>query len=430
MEPSENLESKISTLAGRPGSKNGGPSGDWPFLRFVYLLREEGILVGLKEVLELYRGLEKGLASNLDGLFLFARLVFVKRVEHLDVFECAFCLYFYGVDLPRVVEGDPELFRTKQFREWLEQEMRAGRISRNALWRLAREELMKMFWDRVREQMEAHHGGNKWIGTGGTSPLGHSGFSQRGVRVFGGSRNRSAIKVIGDRRYVSYDAANTLKGDNIRQVLASLRNMLPAGPESELDLVETIRKTAKNGGEIDLIFKRQKLDRIKLLLFLDNGGSSMLPFVALTRLLFSKIRDRFKECGTFYFHNAIYDRVYRDPQRMQPVAMEEILRYQPQTRVFFVGDASMAPEELVDPYGSIHFGSEDRVSGIERLKSLGKRFKYSVWLNPIAKEEWPHTHGYWTVSKIREVIHMEDLSLRGIRAAVEYLRNLEPAGSP
>ncbi len=397
------------------------------FIDFIYLLRDYGILVGLQEVLDFYKGLEKGMVASLDELFLYARLVFVKRVEHLDRFERAFSLFFFNVDLPRVVEGDPELFGTKQFREWLEQAVATGKIPRTAIWSMSREDLMKMFWDRVKEQKKAHHGGNRWIGTGGSSPFGHSGFSQNGIRVYGGSRNRSARKVIGERRYVSYDSGNTLKGENMRQVLASLRHMVPVGPDSELDLDETVYRTGKNGGDIELVFKRQELDKIRLLLLIDNGGSSMMPFVALTRLLFSKVRNQFKDCTTYYFHNTIYNCVYKDERRRMPLPMEELLRFSPETRLFIVGDASMAPGELFESYGALDFDKEDRVPSLERLAAIRDRFKYTVWLNPIPSEEWDRTYGSWTLQKIRGIFHMEDLTLQGIKNAVTHLRRLVPS---
>jgi len=174
-----------------------------PFLGFVYLLRDYGIMVGLKQVLDFFKGLEMGLACNLDDLFIFARLVFVKKVEHQDAYERAFALYFYDLDLPRFAEGDPELFASKQFREWLEKSIADGTLAERAVWRMSRDELMKKFWDTVREQMEAHQGGIKWVGSGGNSPYGHSGNADRGIRVHGESRNRSAIKVIGERLRLS-----------------------------------------------------------------------------------------------------------------------------------------------------------------------------------------------------------------------------------
>lgn len=394
-----------------------------PFLGFVYLLRDYGILVGMSQVLDFYKGLEKGLARNLDDLFIFMRLLFVKKVEHQDAYERAFALYFYDVDLPTVAEGDPELLHTKQFREWLEKAIEEGTLPERAIWGMSREELMKKFWDTVHEQMEAHQGGSKWVGTGGNSPFGHSGNAERGIRVHGSSRNRSAIKVIGERRYISYNSENDLKGENIRQVLASLKRMVPVGAENELDLDETIHRTCHNGGDIDLAFKRQELDRIKLVLLIDNGGTSMWPFVQLTRLLFSKVKNRFNDCLTYYFHNTIYEKVYKDERRTKGYPIEELLRMNPETRIFIVGDASMAPEELFSSYGNINYGIEDKIPSIERLKTIRDRFPYSVWLNPIHRDDWRATHGAWTIKHINDVFHMEDLTLGGIKGAVDYLRN-------
>ncbi len=395
-----------------------------PYLQFLYLLREYDVPAGLKEYLDLLKGVEKGLAPDLDRLFLLARLAFVKRPEHLDRFERAFARFFYDVDLPRVAEGDPELFHTKQFREWLERAVERGEIPRHKLWSLSREELMKRFWDRVREQMEAHHGGGKWVGTGGFSPFGLSGAARRGIRVYGGSRNRSALKVIGDRRYVEYDAKHSLTGGNIRQVLGALRHMVPVGAETELDLAETIRRTGRNGGDIELAFRRRELDRLKLVTLIDNGGYSMAPHVPLTQLLFSKIKDRFQDSKTYYFHNTIYGSVYADARRTQATPLARLLQYPPETRVFLIGDASMAPEELCDAYGSITFDREEPVASLDRLRALSDRFPYAVWLNPIPKEEWGATYGAWTLNKIREVFFMEDLTPRGIKSAVERLQSI------
>jgi len=397
------------------------------YLDFLYLLREYDVPAGLQEHLDFLKGLEKGLAPDLDRLFLLARLAFVKRAEHTDRFERAFARYFYDIDLPRVAEGDPELFQTKQFREWLAQAVANGDIPRHQLWSLTREELMRRFWDRIREQMEAHHGGSKWVGTGGTSPFGHSGNASRGVRVYGGARNRSAIKVIGDRRYVSYDGEHSLQGANFRQVLGALRRMVPVGPQAELDLDETIRRTGRNGGEIDLVFKRRELDRLELIVLIDNGGYSMLPHVPLTRMLFSKIKDRFRDAKIHYFHNTIYGCVYADARRREPVPLEKLLQRPTETRLFLVGDASMAPEELCDPYGAIAFDREEARPSIERLRAIRDRFPYAVWLNPLPRDTWESAHGAWTIARIREVFQMEDLTLRGVKNAVAYLSDLNPA---
>ena len=272
---------------------------------FILRLREYGVPVSMTDAVDFYNGLERGLAPDLDSLFLFARLSFVRRVEHMDAYERAFAFHFHGLDLPRVAEGDPELFNTPQFRQWLKEAVRKGELPPHALWTLPPDELMKRFWETVRKQAEAHHGGSRWIGTGGNSPFGHSGNASGGVRVFGEGGRRSALKVIEDRRYIEYSDDTSLKSANLSQALTSLKSLKPSGPRDELDLDATIHERARNGGEIDLVFRRALLDKIEVVLLIDNGGTSMLPHVALTRLLFAKVRDRFKRRDTYFFHNTV-----------------------------------------------------------------------------------------------------------------------------
>lgn len=362
------------------------------------------------------------LAPDLDQLFVFARLCFVRRVEHMDAFERAFAFHFYGVDLPRVAEGDPELFHTKQFKEWLREAVRKGELPPEAIWTHPPDELMRRFWDTVREQMKAHHGGSRWIGTGGNSPFGHSGNARGGVRVYGESGKRSALKVIGERRYIDYSNETTLKGENLRQALASLKKLVPAGPRDQLDIDATIDASAKNGGEIDLIFRRELRDRIEVVLLIDNGGTSMLPWVHLTRLLFSKIRDRFRRSDVYFFHNTVYGTVYQDSGHLRPLPTAELLRRSRDTRLLILGDASMAPEELHAPHGAISWGRvDDSEPSRVWLERLRKRFSHAVWLNPIPKEDWPETYGRRTLADIAAIFPMEDLTLGGIQRAVEVL---------
>lgn len=390
------------------------------FTDFFYLLRDYGVPVSIRDVLDLYRGLAKGLVKTLDDFFIYSRLTFVRHVEHMDAFERAFALYFYGIDIPRVAEGDPELLRTKPFQKWLAEAIRKGDLPKTALWTMKPEELMKKFWDTVREQLEAHQGGNKWVGQHGNSPFGHSGKSKRGVRVGGGHGNRSAIKVIGDRRYITYSETNQLKKENLRQALEKMKFMKKAGARDVLDLDETIRVTAKNGGEIDLIFDREKRDKISVILLIDNGGYSMYPYIDLTRLLFSKLQGRFKDIRTYYFHNTIYGNIWKDQQRTIPLKTEKLLQEKNDTRVVVIGDASMAPEELETPGGAITFGVMDEMPSTYWLKRITTRFKRSVWLNPIPREEWTDSYGQWTLSTIREIFHMQDLTLRGIKGMVDH----------
>lgn len=396
------------------------------FTDFFLLLRDYGVPVSMRDVLDLYRGLEKGLVKTLDEFFIFARLSFVRHVEHMDAFERAFALYFYGVDIPRVSEGDVELLRTKPFQEWLTKAIKDGKVPKTALWTMDPQELMKKFWDTVREQMEAHNGGNRWVGTGGTSPFGHSGSSQRGVRVGGGHGNRSALKVIGDRRYIEYSESNTLRAENLRQALEHMKFMQKKGPADVLDLDQTIRMTARNGGDIELSFERELRDKISVVLMIDNGGYSMYPYIDITRLLFSKLQDRFKDITTYYFHNTIYGNVWTDAQRRHALRVEKLLERKRETRVVILGDASMAPEELESPGGAIEFGVRDDQPSTYWLKRIRDRFKYTVWLNPISREEWTDAYGQWTLTKIRKIYHMEDLTLRGIKGMVKHLSRVTP----
>ncbi len=321
-----------------------------------------------------------------------------------------------------MAEGDPELFHTKQFRKWLEEQVRAGKLPRTAMWDLDPEELMRRFWDTVREQMEAHHGGNKWIGTGGTSPYGHSGFSERGVRVYGGSKNRSALKVIGEPRYVEYAETNQLREENLRQALESMKHMKNEGPRDLLNLDETIRRTARQGGDIDLVFERDLRDKISVILLIDNGGYSMTPFVQITRLLFSKLHERFEDLKTYFFHNTIYDKVYVDFRRIREVPTEQLLLRRPDVRVVIVGDATMAPEELESHGGAIDnwYALNDPPS-THWLKRISERFPHTCWLNPIPQEHWETTYGAYTLNRVRGFFHMEDMTLGGIRNMVEFL---------
>ncbi len=323
--------------------------------------------------------------------------------------------------MPRVAEGDPELLSSPQFKAWLQEAIHNGELPPQAVWSMPLEELMRRFWETLRKQMEAHHGGSKWIGTGGNSPFGHSGNAKGGVRVGGPGGGRSAVKVIGERRYVEYSDSSTLSGANLAQALASLKKLAPSGPRDQLDLDETIYQSARNGGEIELVFRRDLLDRIEVVLLIDNGGSSMLPHVGLTQLLFAKVRDRFKRCDTYFFHNTIYGAVYKDFRRRDPLPTDVLLQRNPETRLIFVGDASMAPDELLWPRGSITWGDEDAEASVVWLRRLRDRFRHSAWLNPIPREDWRTAYGGTTIKRIGEVFPMEDLTLAGIKKAVEKL---------
>ncbi len=398
------------------------PDANALFAEFAALLRDYGVPASVKDLLELNQGLEKGLVKNLDELFVFARLCFVRRSEHIDAYERAFALYFFGIDLPPVAEGDPELFHTKQFREWLEQQVRAGKLPPRAVWEMDPEELMRRFWDTVRQQMEEHHGGSRWVGTGGNSPFGHSGNAAGGVRVYGESQGRSALKVIGDRRYIRYSDAATLREENLRQALETMKHMKAEGPRDRLNLDETVRRTARNGGEIDLVFERDLRDKISVVLLIDNGGYSMRPFIQLTQMLFTKLHERFEDLTTYFFHNTIYEKVWADFRHVRAFPTEALLSRRQDTRLVFFGDAAMAPEELELPGGAMaYWGGAAQLPSLYWLHRIAERFRHACWLNPIPRDQWETTYGAYTLNRIRSLFHMEDMTLGGIKGMVEFL---------
>jgi uncharacterized protein with von Willebrand factor type A (vWA) domain len=394
------------------------------FLPFFYQLRDQGIPVSLKYVLEFYQALEKGLAPDLDRLFLLMRLIFVKKVEHFDVFEQAFAAYFLGTEGAEATRFSRQEWENTLFRRWLEEEIGKGSLPEDALERLSLSELLQRFWEVALEQRGEHQGGATWVGTGGTSHFGHSGVDQEGIRVYGDSLYGSALKVIEGRRYVDYSASATLRAENLRQVLAALKHMAPAGPPTELDVDETIDQSCRNGGEIELVFRRELKDRIQLMVLLDNGGASMRPYLDLVKLVFGLMRDQFKDLDYYYFHNCIYGCVYSDPQRLTPYPIYQMLRRDPETRVIIIGDANMAPAELMLSDGAIDYFFKVRVPGRDWLWQVRNYFGHSVWLNPIPRNRWPQESQ--TIYQVGEIFPMEDLTLAGIRRAVEWLNSGAP----
>ncbi len=392
---------------------------------FFYELRDHGVPVSVKYILDFHEALNCGLGQGgLDQIYTLLRLICIKRLEHIDPFERAFAKYYLDLELPP--PGEPvdldALLESKPFKNWLEGYLEAEGLDLNDFYHYERaEELLKKFLETIAAQTGAHHGGGRWVGTGGYSPFGHSGHARRGFRIGGESRNRSAIKVLGERRYADYSPRAELKAENIRQVLGSLKRLVPAGPKTELDLDETIRLTAKNAGEIELAFQAEIRDKIRVILMIDNGGYSMDTYVPLVRLVFSKMHDRFKDINTYFFHNCIYAHVFTDAHRTNPVLTEKLLQESKNTRVFIIGDAAMAPEELMLAGGAISWRSYHPETGISWLNRLREHFSYSIWLNPIPRADWNFTWGNLTIQKVGEVFHMEDLTLAGLKNAVEYL---------
>ncbi|MDY6964457.1 MAG: hypothetical protein SVM80_00595 [Halobacteriota archaeon] len=393
------------------------------FVDFFYTLKKYGVPITTQYILELQEALDKGLAEDVNDLYNLLRLICVKRLEHMDGFECAFSEYFFGIEMPRAGEYTDlfTLLESKPFKEWLDRQIKEGKLNfGDVRWRIPPQELFQKFLKTLAEQNEAHHGGNKWIGTEGRSPYGHSGKSRGGLRI-GPSTRKSALKTIGERRYINYSDTAKIRAENLRQALETFKNMVPAGPKTDLDLDETVHRTAKNAGEIEFIFKPELRDKIKVILLVDNGGYSMDPFAALVSLVFSKIKDRFKDLSTYYYRNCIYGNLFSNMTRTEKYPTEMLLKQDPDTRVLIIGDASMAPEELFYPQGSIEYGVNDEEPGEVWLKRISSRFKYSVWLNPISKSYWAEAYGNETISAIGKIFHMEDLTLNGLKKAVDYI---------
>ncbi len=388
-------------------------------LDFIYALKEGGVPVSVQYILDFYRALERGLAPDLDRLFILARLVFVKRIEHYDVFEQVFAAHFLGLE---AMPGGPsrfDLLAEKPFQQWLREQLEAGNLSRQAVRHMSNEELLGRFWETVLAQDGAHHGGNTWVGTGGGSPFGHSGRHGGGIRVYDESRHHTAQQVIGRRRFVNYRDDTPIAAENLRQVLASLKSLRPVGPPSELDVDETIYRTARNGGEIELVFGRELRNRVRLIVLLDNGGYSMAPHIPLVKTVFNKIRDQFRDVCYYYFHNCIYGVVYRNAARTRPLKWDDLLASGRATRLIIIGDANMAPMELMASHGSIDLTTSDPRPGYEWLQDLHDYFPASIWLNPIAKPRWPREST--SILQVARIFAMEDLTLGGIKNAVAYL---------
>lgn len=386
---------------------------------FIYALRDAGVPVSVQYVIEFYRALRRGMATDLDRLFLLARLVFVKKVEYYDAFEQAFAAFFLGGDMRAPFDDLEDLVAGKPFREWLREQAESGGLTPEEIHRLGSEELLARFWETVLAQKGRHQGGNRWVGTRGKSPFGHNGASAGGIRVYGEGLYGTAQKVIGNRRFLNYNEKSALAAENLGQALTALKSLRPCGPESDLDVDETIARTARNGGEIELVFRRELRDRLRLVVLLDNGGYSMWPHLELVKTVFNKIRGVVRDVDFYYFHNCVYGTVYKDPRRTRPVEWEKFLGENRSTRLILIGDANMAPAELMASYGSLDLNNSERKPGREWLMELRAAFPASVWLNPLPQEQWLRESP--TVRQIGSIFQMEGLNLAGIKNAVAYL---------
>jgi len=392
------------------------------FIDFFYTLRDRGIPVTPTSFLRLHKALSLGLVQSMEDFYTAARAILVKSERYFDSYDQIFAHHFKGVELhdPTAVELT-EIARA-MLDEWLKNPgdiARALGLDEAELQKMTPEELIQYFLDRLKDQKEAHHGGNRWIGTRGTSPVGHSGHHPGGMRVGGQSRNKSAIKVALERRYRDYSQEGPLTEFQMGEAMKRLRRMTPTGPKDIVNIDKTIYQTMRNAGEIEIVFDRRLKDRMKIVLLIDNGGWSMEPYVGIVQTLFHYARSQFKDLKIYFFHNTIYSRVWADPQRYhKPELLEEFLRKDPETRLIMVGDASMAPYELMHINGAIYVDQQPTGASIDRMKFLARTFRHAVWLNPVPQEEWEMT---WTIGIVRQVFPMFELTLDGLEKAILHL---------
>lgn len=392
------------------------------FIDFFYKLRTAGIPVSPTSFLTLQKALNIGLINSLNEFYTSARAILVKSERYFDIFDQVFAHRFQGAEMPDYEALELTETARALLEEWLKDPKTlavALDVDESDLSKLTPEELIEYFKARLKDQKGRHYGGATWIGTGGTAPVGHSGYHPEGMRVGGVSRNKSAVKVALERRYKDYSLKGPLTHGMMGEALKRLRNMIPVGPKDRVNIDKTIYQTMKNGGEIEIVFSRSLKDRLKVILAIDNGGWSMDPYIPIVQTLFDYARDQFKDLKTYFFHNTVYDALWEDPARTKkPRLVEEFASFDPETRLIMLGDASMAPYELMASDGSIYLKERSGKPSIEQLKFLAQTFPYSVWLNPASSEMWDSAQ---TIAIIHQIFPMFELSIDGLEAAVNYL---------
>jgi len=385
------------------------------FIDFFYLLKQKKVPVSITEWMLLMEALSKGMITNLNDFYYLARAILVKSETYFDQYDIAFQEYFKGIDPP------PDI--PEQIMEWLKNPLNMQGLTEEELALLETmdfDELLREFEKRIAEQTEQHDGGDRWIGRGGTSPFGHFGRHPAGIRVGGQSMGRHAIQIAEQRKFRNYRSDLSMDIRQMELGLRRLRQFDRVGPEDELDLEETIDATAKNAGEIELCWTRSRSNAVKLLLLMDAGGS-MDPYVEICSQLFSAANassSHFKDMQYYYFHNCIYEYLYRDIELEEKISTDYLLQtLESDYKVILVGDAQMAMWELVGRYGAIYYYHRNETPGIVWLERFNNHFTHCAWLNP----EPPSPRGHPTVDMIGQIFPMFALTLDGIDQAVKKL---------
>ena len=382
------------------------------FSHLVLGLRKAGMPTSITEYLTLMGAMKAGIANyDIDDFYYLARATLVKDERHLDKFDRVFAECFKGLETP---EGDLQRDLPEEWlRKIAEKMLTPAELAQiEALGGFAK--LMETLAQRLEEQKSRHQGGSKWIGTAGTSPFGAYGANPEGVRVGQmESRNRRAVKVWDKREFRDLDDSVEIGTRNLKVALRRLRRFAREGAATELDLHDTILSTARNAGSLDLRMVPERHNRVKILLFLDIGGS-MDDHIRLCAELFSAARSEFKHLEYFYFHNCPYEKVWKNNRRRHEAAIptQEVIRtYGPDYKLIFVGDASMSPYEIVEPGGSVEHWNEE--SGRAWLQRLTAHYRRAAWLNPTPKIGWNHTSSIGMMHELMER-RMYPLTVQGI----------------
>ena len=400
-------------------------------LDFFYTLRSAKLPVSVKEYLTLMEALQKGVVGPnvpepasgeeaagyaIDDFYFLSRTTLVKDEKHYDKFDRAFAAYFKGVE--QIADFTKEI-PLEWLRKNLELQLSPEELAK--IEKMGWDELMETLRKRFEEQKERHEGGSKWIGTGGTSPFGAYGQNPQGIRIGQDKgRNRSAVKVWDQRAYKDYDDTTELGTRNIKVALRRLRKFAREGHEDELDLDETISKTAANAGYLDIKMRPERHNNVKVLLLMDVGGT-MDDHIARVEELFSATKTEFKHLEFYYFHNCVYDFMWKNNRRRfaEKFATWDIIRkYNKDYKLIFVGDATMSPYEILQPGGSVEYNNEE--AGAEWLQRLTSAFPKFAWINPEPQGVWQYRQSISVVQQLMQQ-RMYPLTLKGLEDAMRML---------
>ena len=387
-------------------------------INFFHGLKDGGVPVTTRELLDLLEAMKRHLAfADIDDFYHLSRAVLVKDEKYYDRFDRAFGLHFRELEgLDDVIEAlIPDDWLRSEFMKQLSEEEKAKIESLGGL-----EKLIEEFKKRLEEQKKRHQGGNKWVGTGGTSPFGNDGYNPEGIRVGGESKNKKAVKVWDKRDFKNYDDDVELGTRNIKVALRRLRKFARTGSADELDLDDTISSTARNAGLLDIKMVPERHNAVKVLLFLDVGGS-MDPHVKVCEELFSAARTEFKHLEYYYFHNFLYESVWKNNIRRhneRTATLDLMHKYSHDYKVVIVGDASMSPYEIVQPGGSVEHWNEE--AGEVWLRRLRETYDKCVWLNPVPEDDWKYTQSITITNQLMEG-KMFPLTLGGLEDAMGVL---------